>query len=185
MRFLIIILVALVLGGGGTFLWLYYGGFEGEKPQAVAFIDKYGEYNEVAEKVEFLVHLPGTENNTDREELLALLTTMLTEDIEPERRESLARLAYTNLDSLKKEIDAAQVAQADLYAILQEFDAVAKVFTSIELRNKAEEIVLLSRKRAELSARITSVLSETNEHSHAIITRILAEGGDLSQKHIA
>ncbi len=184
MKFLITILIAVLLGGGGTFLWVYYGGFEEEKSEAVAFIDMYGEYNEVAEQVEFLVHLPGTENNTDRAELFSLLSSMLTETMEPVRREELARLAYTNLDALKKEVDAAQIAQAKLYDALQELELAANSFKSIELRTKAGEIVLLSRKRAEVSARITSVLSETNEQTHSIITRILSEEGVLSHQHI-
>jgi len=184
MKFLITILLAVLIGGGGTFFWLYYGGFEKERSEAIAFIDIYGDYNDAAEKVEFLVHLPGTENNVDRSELLSLLNSILTEDMEPERRESLARLAYSNLDSLKDEIEAAKVAQEDLYSVLQDLDSAVGTFKSMELQGKAGEIVLLSRKRAEVSARIASALSETNEHTHAIITRILSEKGALSHAHI-
>ena len=108
----ITILLALLLGGGGTFLWVYYGGFAGEQSEAVAFIDIYGDYAEVAERVELLVHLPGTEGNSDRAELLNLLEAILTQDMAPQRREELARLAFSNLDTVKREIDAAQAAQA-------------------------------------------------------------------------
>jgi len=175
--------IALLFGGGGTFLWLYYGGFGGEKVTAMAFIDIYGEYAHVAEQVETLVHLPGTEGNTNRSELLALLNSILTEDMKPERREALARLAFSNLDVIKKEIDSAQTAQAKLYQILQDLDNASKGFSSIELRNKANGIVEVARKRAEISARITSVLSEINEQTYSIITRMLAEKGVLSNEH--
>lgn len=185
MRIIITLFFALLLGGGGTFLWLYYGGFGGERDVAVAFIDEYVEYSEVVEDVERLVHLPGSEGNTDRAELLALLNSILTDSIEPERRETLARLAYANLDGIKKEIDAAQATQATLYQVLQDLDNAARVFSSIELRNQAEGIVVLARKRAEISSRITAILSETNEHTYAIITRILAEKGVLSEAHIS
>jgi len=178
-------LLAVLLGGGGTFLWLYFGGFAGEDGSSIAFIDAYGAYAEVADEVERMVHLPGTEGNMDRSELLALLNSILTENLEPERREALARLAFSNLDAIKKEIDAAQVAQAALYQVLQDLDNAGRMFTSIELRKRADEIVQLARKRAELSSRITSVLSETNEHTYAIITRILAEKGELSREHVA
>jgi uncharacterized secreted protein with C-terminal beta-propeller domain len=178
------IVVALALGGGGTFLWFYYGGFEGEGVEAVAFIETYGDYVEVAETVELLVNIPGVKNNADRAELLTLLDSILTANMTDEKRDSLARLAYTNLNTLEKEIDAAQSAQATLYEKLQQLDSVARRFNSIELQNRAMDIVSHARKRAEISARITSILSETNEQTHAIITRILADNGKLSQTHI-
>lgn len=178
------IVLALLFGGGGTFLWLFYGGFGGEREIAIAFIDVYVEYTEVSDQVELLVHLPGTEGNTDRAELFTLLSSILTEKIEPERREALARMAYVNLDTLKKEIDSAQISQAKIYTVLQKFDNTSRSFYSIDLRNRASEIVDMARKRTELSARITSVLSETNEQTYAIITRILAEKGVLSQAHV-
>jgi hypothetical protein len=185
MRILITLFFALLVGGGGTFLWIYFGGFDGEKDSAIAFIDTYGEYTEVAQQVENLVYLPGTEGNVHRSDLLALLNSILTEQLEAGRREELARLAFTNLDAIKKEIDSAQVAQAKLYQVLQDLDNTGRMFTSIELRNQVDEMVLLARKRAEVSSRITAILSETNEHTYAIITRIIAEKGVLSQEHIA
>lgn len=181
---ILIILIAAFCGGGGAFLWLYYGGFGGERSSAVSFIEAYGDYAEIAERVEMLVHLPGTAGNSDRKELLAILDAILTQSMEAERRESLARLAYSNLDTIKKEIDAAQVAQAELYQVLQTLDNASRSFRSIELRNRVEEIVMLARKRAELSSRITSILSETNDTTSAIITRILGDGGELTQEHI-
>lgn len=185
MRIILTILVAALIGGGATYAWRYYGGFAGEKGTTVAFVDAYGSYAEVVGRVEALVHLPGTEGNTNRQELLSLLNSMLTESMEKGQRESLARIAFTHVDAIKKEIDAAQAAQAKLYAVLQDFDNAARVFTGIELRTKATEIVALARKRAELTSRITAILTETNDHTYAIVTRILGEGGDLSQAHIA
>lgn len=185
MRILATLFVALLVGGGGTFLWLYYGGFEGERSTAIAFIDAYGEYAEVAEEVEHLVYLPGTKGNTERSELLALLNSILTEDLEPERRATLARLAFANLDGIKKEIDSAQIAQAKLYLVLQDLDNASREFSSIELRRHVDGIVTMARKRAELSAHITSILSEINEQTYAIITRILADEGVLSAEHIS
>jgi hypothetical protein len=185
MRILATLLFALLIGGGGTFLWLYYGGFEGEKSTAIAFIDVYGEYSAIANSVESLVHLPGTKGNTERSELLALLNSILTEDLEPERRATLARLAFANLDGIKKEIDSAQIAQAKLYQVLQDLDNASREFSSIELRGHVEEIVTMARKRAELSAHITSILSEINEQTYAIITRILADEGALSAEHVS
>ena len=178
------ILIATILGGGGVFMWLYYGGFETERGTSIAFIDTYGEYDEIAERVDFLVHLPGTENNTDRAELLTLLDSMLTEVMESERRETLARLAFSNLDVIKKEIDATSASQARLYQSLQNLDNAARVFQSIELRNKADAVVVLARKRAELSSHITSILLEMNEQTYVIITRILEEDGELPAAHI-
>lgn len=185
MRILATLLFALLIGGGGTYVWLYYGGFGGERGTAVAFIEVYGDYIEVAEEVEHLVYLPGTEGNTDRAELLALLNSILTEELEPERRSTLARLAFANLDGIKKEIDSAQIAQAKLYTELQDLDNASREFSSIELRRYVEELVTMARKRAELSARITSILSEINEQTYTIITRILADNGVLSQEHIS
>lgn len=184
MRVLLILISAVVLGGGGTFLWFYYGGFEAERKEAILFIEKYGEYAEIAEQVESLVHLPGTEGNTNRAELLSLLESILTKDMTPEKRDQLARLAYANLDAIKREVDSAQVAQAELYEVLQDLDNISRTFSSIELRTHAVEVVGIARRRAELSARITSVLSETHEETQAIITRILAEDGRLTPEHI-
>ncbi len=185
MRALFFTLVfAILLGGGLAFLWLYYGGFEGEQEKVIAFIDVYGEYTQIAEGVESLVYLPGVEHNSDRRELLALLNSILTESMEPERREELSRLAFTNLDVLKKEVDSAQAVQAKLYQVLQDLDNASREFESIELSKRTDEIVSIARKRAETSARITSILSETNEHTYSIITRIIADKGNLSSEHI-
>jgi hypothetical protein len=179
-----IVIVAILLGGGGTFLWLYYGGFENEKNISMEFVEIYGDYLENVNKVEYFVHLPGTENNSDRSELLRLLNSILTEKLEPKRREELARIAFTNLDVLKKEVDSAQIYQANLYKVIQEMGNVSVKFSAVDLRNKAESIVMLARERAELSSRITSVLSEMNEQTYAIITRILEEKGKLTDEHI-
>lgn len=179
-----IIIVALLIGGGGTFLWVYYGGFEGEQGKAVAFINYYGDYAEVAERVEQQVHLPGTEQNTNRAELYSLLDSILTKKMIPRERESLAHLASTNLAVLKDEIDSAQIGQAKLYDVLQYLDNASRVFSSIDLNNRATEIVALARKRAEISAHITSLLSESNEQTQEIISRILIDKGELTQAHI-
>lgn len=184
MRILLIILLAAGIGGGVAYAWVYYGGFAGEKGTSIAFIDSYSEYDEIATEVEALVHLPGVGENADRAELLSLLNSILTETMSGTQRESLARIAFTHLDTIKKEIDAAQTAQARLYAVLQDFDNASRVFHGIELRRKADAIVALARKRAELSSRITSVLSETSEQTYAIVTRILADQGSLTQEHI-
>ncbi len=181
---LIIIILATCIGGGGAFVWRYYGGFVGEQAAAVTFINVYGDYAEIADRVELLVHMPGTEGNVDRAELLALLEAMLTQDMEHERRETLARLAFANLDSLKQEVDAAQVAQATLYEVLQDLDNASRVFRSIERRDQAALIVGMARKRAEHTARITSVLSDTQAQTYAIITQILADNGALTSDHI-
>ncbi len=180
----ITIFIAILLGGGGTFLWIFYGGFGNERDVAMEFIEVYGDYTDIVNRVEYFVHLPGTENNSDRRELLTLLNSILTDNIEPERREELARLAFTNLDVLKKEVDSAQIYQARLYKVLQKLDEASRKFSSVDLRNRAMNIVALARKRAEISSRITSVLSETNEQTYAIITRILEEKGKLTNEHI-
>jgi len=179
------ILFAALAGGGGVYLWTYYGGVAGEKESAVAFIDAYGDYAEIADRVDLLVHLPGTQDNIERAELEQLLTTVLTSDLAPERRDTLSRLAYQNLDVLKKEVDAAQAAQAELYERLQVLDNTARTFQGTRLRTLAQDVVTRARMRAELTSRITSILSETNEHTHAILTQILEDDGELTQLHIA
>lgn len=185
MKLFLTISIALLVGGGGTFLWVFYGGFEGEQAAAVTFIDYYVNYDEVASEVEQLVHIPGTEGNVDRAEVLTLLESILTKKMETAQRKNLAQLALTNLNIVKQEIDRAHIAQAKLYEVLQELDNTARVFTSIDLRNRATEIIALARKRAEYSANITSILSKNNEQTYVILTRILVDEGALSQEHIA
>jgi len=178
------IILATILGGGGVYAWHYYGGFTHEQSNVITFVDAYGAYAETADRVETLVHVPGTEGNTDRAELLLLLTTILTDPLTPTRREELARLAFNNLTALKKEIDGAQTAQAQLYEKLQDLDTASRAFRSIALQQKVNEVVALARKRAELTARITAILSEINDHTYAIVTRILADRGELTVEHI-
>ncbi len=182
---LLTICLALLVGGGGVYAWLYYGGFGGEKDVAIAFIDVYGDYADVAHTVDQLVHLPGTEGNVDRVELESLLEDMLTGDVGKERRDTLARLAYQNVDTLKKEIDAAQTAQAQVYERLQDLDNMARQFVGVRVRAAAADIVLTARTRTELTARITSILSEINTHTHAIVTQILEDEGELTDVHVA
>jgi hypothetical protein len=179
----ITIVVSALLGGGGVYAWHYFGGFEGEKTHAIAFINTYGDYAAIAREVEELVHLPGIEGNNDRAELERLLTSLLTETLTSSRREELARLAYNNLAVLRREVDTAQIKQAQLYTVLEELDTSSKLFTGAGIEKQAGDIVAGARKRAELSARITSVLSEMNEQTYAIITRILEDKGELTQEH--
>lgn len=178
------IVTAVIIGGGGTFLWLYYGGFEGEQAKAIHFIDVYGDYLEIVSEVETLVHIPGSEKNSYRSELLSLLNSILTKKMNPEQRDELARLAFSNLDTISQEVNSAQTAQTALYVALQELDDTARSFVSVDLRKKATNIVSVTRKRAEITARITTILSEINEHTYAIITRILSEQGELTDAHI-
>jgi len=185
MRALFVTIVsAVIAGGGGTYAWLYYGGFGGERGTVVAFVNAYGTYAGIAQDVETLVHVPGIEANTDREELLALLNAMLTESMDAAKRESLARIAFTHLDTLKREIDAAQAAQARLYATLQDFDNAGRAFTGMRRAREASSLVARARERAELSARITALLAESNDHTYAIVTRILADMGELTDEHV-
>lgn len=186
MRAILVVIVAgALIGGGGVFAWHYYGGFSAEKRESIAFIDAYGAYAEVADRVDQLVHLPGTEGNTDRAELLTLLNSILTDSIDAGHREELARLAFNNLITLKKEIDEAHSAQARVYEELQNVERASKVFASMARRQSAGAVVMRARERAELTARITSVLSEGNDQTYAILSRILEEKGELSQEHIA
>ncbi|KKS85284.1 MAG: hypothetical protein UV60_C0009G0005 [Parcubacteria group bacterium GW2011_GWA2_43_11] len=185
MRIFITLVIAIILGGGGTFLWLYYGGFEGEQGVSVAFVDNYVTYKQVAQEVEQLVHLPGTEGNVDRAELLTLLDSILTKEMDASQRANLVQLALTNLNTIKQEIERAHIAQAKLYEVLQELDTASRMFSSIDLHNRAAEIVDFARKRAEFSANITSILSKNNEQTYSILARILVDEGELLQAHIA
>ena len=85
---------------------------------------------------------------------------------------------------MKKDIDGAQTAQAQKYERLQDLDTASRAFTSIVRQQHVGEVVVLARKRAELTARITAVLSEINDHTYAIVTRILADGGALTPEHV-
>jgi hypothetical protein len=178
------ILFAGLVGGSSAYFWLYYGGFAGEGSTGVAFIEIYGDYADVAKRVDVLVHVPGVADNPDRSELQSLLSTILVENITKDERERLSRIAFSHLDTVKKEIDQAQAAQAELYQVLQDLDTASKQFHGIEARGLADEIVQLARERAEQTARISSILSETNDHTYAIITKILGDGGELRPGHI-
>lgn len=184
MRILLGTMLLLLLTAGGVYAWFYYGGFGGDKGEAVAFIDAYSTYGETAARVEALVHQPSTANNGSRGELNGLLETILTEDVTVGRRDTLARLAFKHLAVLRDEVDAAQSAQAALYEHLQVMDDVLAQIDGGQMRAQGQEIVVAARKRAELTARITSVLSETNDQTENIITRILGEGGELTDEHI-
>lgn len=173
-----------ILAGGATYAWLHYGGFGGDKGGAVAFIDAYSIYSETAAAVEGLVHQPSTEQNGSRVELQALLETILTEDIDAERRDTLARLAFKHLAVLRDEVDMAQSAQAELYEHMQQLDDAATRIRGTQQRTHADRVVDGARKRAELTARITSVLSETNDQTENIITTILRDGGALTDAHV-
>jgi len=184
MRFVLPIIVLLLLAGGAVYAGLYFGGFGNDKNGAVVFIDAYSIYGETATQVEQLVHQPSTVQNGSRTELNALLETILTEDVTAQRRDTLARLAFKHLAVLRDEVDEAQSAQAQLYEHLQRMDDALAQIDGGQMRAQGQEIVVAARKRAELAARITSVLSETNDQTENIITRILGDGGNLTDEHI-
>jgi hypothetical protein len=181
---LITISISALLGGGGVYVWSYHGGFVPERASAVHFIEVFGDYSEIADEVERLVHIPGNKGNDERAKLLGLLESILTQDMDMERRGQMARLALSNLHTIKEEIHVAQASQARLYTSLQDLDAASRTFKSRDLRDRAEEIVAIARRRAEASAHIMSVLAKTNEQTQAILERIAEEGGDLSYEHV-
>lgn len=181
---LITLILATTLGGGVAYAWVYYGGFVGEGSTGIAFIEVYGDYAEVANRVEMMVHVPGVAENENRGDLLSLLSTILTEDIDDTERERLARIAFSHVDTMKKEIDQAQAGQAELYRVLQDLGNAAAQFRGLEAQDLAGTVVSQARERAELSSRITSILSETNDHTYAIVTQILEEKGSLSDEHV-
>lgn len=183
MRIFLTLLCALMLGGGGAYAWLYYGGFEGERSSVVGFIDAYSTYDVSATRVAALVHSPSTEKNSDRSELLALLQDILTGTLTNDEREALARVAFTHLDSIQKGIADAAVAQDELYLNIQNLDTMSRIFTGMRAREQAHDLVSLARACAETSARIIANLSETHEHTYAIITRVLEDGGELTDEH--
>lgn len=183
MRILGIILIAILFGGGGTYLWVYYGGFEGERTSVVAFIDAYSAYDIAASQVADLVHDPGTTRNTDRSNLLALLERILTAPLEANERAKLARVAYGHLDSIQNDIAEAKKAHEELYAIIQDLDNMSRIFRGVRAGEQASGLVSLARERAETSARIIANLSETHEYTYAIITRVLEDEGALTDEH--
>lgn len=183
MKWLILIFCLLMLGCGFGY-WYYFGSLHGEPVAAVAFVEAYGEYNEHADQVEKLVHAPSAGNNPARQELLTLLNAILTTDMSEEDREDLARVAFANLDTLKREVDAAQTAQSKLYESLAGLDDASRTFRAYMFAEEARAIVDLARRRAELSTQITSNLSETGNHTYAIITRVIEEKGVLTESHI-
>ena len=155
-----------------------------ERASAVHFIEVYGDYSEIADEVERLVHIPGNKDNDERAKLHGLLESVLTQDMDRERREQMARLALSNLSAIKGEVHAAQASQARLYITLQDLDTASRTFKSRDLRDRTKEMVVIARRRAEASAHIMSVLAETNEQTQGILERIIQENGDLSYQHI-
>lgn len=165
-------------------MWHYYGGFAGDDAGAVMFINAYGEYADVAQRADALTHAPTVEENTSRSDLYASLAAMLTEAQADDVREVRARAAFAQLDQLKREVDAAQAAQADLLAAQEAMGEAARALKSARLRVRAQEIVEAAGVRSAVSAKITGLLSHANDESYAIITRVLEEKGALSQEHI-
>lgn len=178
---LALLIIATLIGGG---LWYYYGDIHGEPTATVAFVEAYGEYEEVATQVEKLINAPAAGGNSARQALLSLLSSILTGEQTPEEREQSARAAFAELEQLRREVDAAQAAQASIYSRLDALSVAAQGFRAKRYVDEAQGIVVLSRQRVELGSQITSILAETNEHTYAIITRILDEKGNLSQAHI-
>lgn len=178
----IVFLLLIATAGGGA--WYYYGNMHGEPEAAVAFVEAYGEYDEAATQVEALINAPATGGNGARQALLSLLGSILTGEQTPEEREKSARAAFSELEQLRREVDAAQAAQASIYSRIDALAVAASGFRAKRHADVADTIVDLSRERVEIGSQITSILSETNEHTYAIITRILEEEGELSQAHI-
>ncbi len=181
---IIIIFVSTLLGGGGVYVWSQYGGVVPERAAAVQFIEAYGDYVEIADEVERLVHIPGNKGNDERTKLLGLLQSILTQDMDAERRGQLAQLALSNLGTIKDETHVAQAGQARLYVALQDLDTATRMFRSKDLRERTQNIVAMARRRAEASAHAMSVLAETNEQTQVILERIVQEGGALTYEHI-
>ncbi len=171
----------VLIGIGITILWLTS---RSDTPQAMAVIERYAEYYELAQEERVLLSVPGHQDTESRRALHELLIEILTSDMTDNERLVRVDEALEEIALLRRDIDEATKIREDIVVVIDTFEREQQHLALTELRIGAGELVEAMRERQAIANDITATLYAINGHVHEIVVEIKQADGALTPEHI-
>jgi flagellar motility protein MotE (MotC chaperone) len=113
-----------------------------------------------------------------------ILTSILDEKITEEERLSLSIAGADPLAVIRLEIDAIKTSREELELSTDVLSMRAKKVSGIRLRKKANELVILTKKRNEIIKEIETISYKMNDITKEIFQGIARDNGKLTDDRI-
>lgn len=149
------------------------------------FSRAYAVYADAAQKHDEAAFIPALPDNPLRRDLNRALSDALSEEKTPTERIARAREGLTLLVLAEGSIDAIGDVGKDAAEALSALDARAHHPGVLHVRGEMLALIETARHRAEVVADIRGLSYRANHHTKEIFDQIIADGGALTQEHIA
>ena len=147
------------------------------------FNTSYAVLIEALEHHEVAIFLPGSGNNSTRQDLNIILEKVLTKTTIKEERLSGSLLGLKKIGEVKKQIDEIIKTGTCLNKATNQLEKTINILPKKE-REYAKEIILSVKKYQEKTREIKNILYAINNDGKGIFERIITEDGILSEDHI-
>ncbi|MFA6566033.1 MAG: hypothetical protein WCT48_04775 [Candidatus Paceibacterota bacterium] len=160
----------------GLFSWKWYFGVA----NAQDFVRAYQAYDVVSREHEISAYTPGTEKNTARQGLNAILSQVLNESVSPEERLSFAEAGLVPLAKIRSEIDImkekGREAEKNVIILREKKDNLGgrRIFV------KANDMIVLAEERIAIIREIETVSYRMNDTVSDIFKGIIKDKGELT-----
>ena len=164
----------------GLFSWRCYFGVANARD----FIRAYRAYDIVSREHEISAYVPGTEKNTARQELNAILVRVLNESVSPQDRLSFAEAGFSPLAKVRGEIDEMKEKGKETGKAVIILNNKAKDLGGMRISGKADEIIALANERIAIIREIETVSYRMNDTVSGIFKGIIKDKGELTGERI-
>lgn len=138
---------------------------------------------EALEINETTVFLPGSGNNSSRQNLNMILEKVLTKTMTDSERLSDSHLGIERIEEVRKQIEKIGATNALMDKAINEFEKDTSTLPKKE-REHAKKIILSAKIYREKTCEIEKFLYTINDDGKNIFERIITEDGILSEEHI-
>ena len=172
-----IVIIALCLFG-----WF---GFKYFEPISVdAFLPALERYEELSQKHENSVIVPGAKSNSVRIELDAILNKILTAPMEDTVRGKYSVIALEKLDELDRQIALSYDIGETVNIRIEGLITAGESISGAEVRMLVEDIIVLTQKQKNVIDEIEILTRVITDRTRGIFERVLEEGGGLTNEHM-
>jgi DNA repair ATPase RecN len=179
MKKIIFRIIAVLIIGGGIYAYLYY-----RVGNTGGFVSAYRDYVAKWAENEKNIYTPGAEKNDIRQNLNSILTRVLDERITDKERFSLSVEGATPLSEIRLEIDSVKTSREEMELSTDVLASQAKKVSGIRLRQKANELVDLAKKRNEIIAEIETLSYRMSDITKEIFQGVARDNGKLTNDRI-
>jgi hypothetical protein len=179
MKKIIFSIIGLSFVVGGIYSYFYY-----RVGNTGGFVSAYQEYGATWAEIEKSVYSPGSDGNTVRQNLNAILTRVLDESISEKERFSAAVAGADPLAQIRAEIDAMKINGEALEQKTTALRGKTGGVKGIRIRRKSEEIARLAENRLAMVREVEELSYKMNDTVKEIFQGIARDNGKLTDDRI-